>query len=58
MLTIRGIREMAIPQLIEVGQEVWRGITMKEVRERIKDMPERCNILRNNGGKRIKGRKW
>ena len=54
MPTVRGIREMAVQQLIEVGQEVWRGITMNELRERIKDMPERCNIPRNNGGKHIK----
>ena len=49
---------MDIPQLIEVGQKVWKGITMKELRARIKDMPERCRLLRNNGGKRIKGGKW
>jgi hypothetical protein len=54
----KGLAAMSVEQLIEVGQEEWRNITMKEVQERIADMPERCEILRNNGGKRIKGRKW
>ena len=58
MRAIRGVMYMSIPELIEVGNKVWEGITMKEIRNRIKDMPERCAILRKNGGKRIKGRKW
>ena len=58
MRATRGAIHMDISQLIEVGQKVWKGITMKELRERIKEMPERCRLLRNNGGKRIKGGKW
>jgi hypothetical protein len=46
-----------IPQLVEVDNKGWEGITMKEVQERIKEMPERCSILRSNSGKRIKGKK-
>ena len=58
MRATRGVVHMDIDQLTEVGNQVWAGITMKEVQNRIKDMPERCSILRKNGGKRIKGGKW
>jgi hypothetical protein len=47
---------MDIPQLIEVGNTVWEGITMEEIQNRIKDMPERCFILRNNGGNASKAK--
>ena len=58
MRATRGVIHMDIEQLMEVGNRVWAEITMKEVQNRIKDMPERCSILRKNGGKRIKGGKW
>ena len=58
MRRIPGLKDMTIEQLKEVGNKVWREISMKEVQDRIKDMPERCHILTKNGGERIKGRKW
>lgn len=39
-------------------QDEWDKITIKEIRDRIKDMPERCTRVKNNGGKAIKTAKW
>ena len=45
-------------QLKEIIQEVWRKITMEEIRKRIADMPRRCDLLVKTGGKAIKSRLW
>ena len=58
MRKVVGLADMPMERLKEVANEVWAGITLEQVQDRIKDMPERCVILRKNGGKRIKGRKW
>ena len=55
---VKGLRNMDDDEVQNTIDKVWDTVTLKEVRERILDMPERCNILVNNGGKRIKGRKW
>ena len=39
-------------------QDEWDKITIKEIRDRIKDMPRRCIRVKNNGGKPIKTAKW
>ena len=39
-------------------QEEWDKITLKEIRERICTMPERCKRLTENGGKAIKTALW
>ena len=49
---------MSYEDLVKVAQEVWRNITMREIRKRIFDMPRRCELLVKTGGKRIKGQDW
>jgi hypothetical protein len=49
---------MEIDELKETVQKVWKSITIEEIRERIEDLPNRCSILVQNGGLRIKGEKW
>jgi hypothetical protein len=39
-------------------QEEWNKITLEEIRERIRDMPHRCDLLVKTGGKPIKGAMW
>ena len=39
-------------------QEEWDKITMEEIRKRISELPERCERLRNNGGRAIKTALW
>ena len=39
-------------------QDEWDKITIKEIQDRIKDMPGRCTRVKNNGGKPIKTAKW
>jgi hypothetical protein len=36
----------------------WDNITMKEIRSRISEMPERCSKLIETGGKAIKSARW
>ena len=55
---VPGLRDYTDEQLQAKIDEVWSSITLKEIQDRILDMPERCKILATNGGKRIKGRKW
>ena len=47
-----------LDELKEILQEEWNKITLEEVRERIAEMPERCQRLVNTGGAPIKGAKW
>jgi len=58
MRQVKGLIYYSEDDLQAKIDEVWAGITLSEVQDRIADMPERCYILANNGGKRIKGRKW
>jgi transposase len=45
-------------EIKEALQEEWDRITMKEIRDRIADMPRRCaELVRSNGGP-IRGNKW
>lgn len=39
-------------------QEEWDKVTMEEIRARIRELPDRCKRLRNNGGRRIKTALW
>lgn len=39
-------------------QEEWDKITLEEIRERIRDMPRRCDLLVSTGGKPIKLAMW
>lgn len=39
-------------------QEEWDKITLKEIRDRISEMRDRCYRLTRNGGKSIKTAKW
>ena len=39
-------------------QDEWGQITMEEVRSRISDMPRRCKLLVETGGKAIKSANW
>lgn len=55
---IQGLQSMEIDELKETVQKVWKSITIEEIRERIEDLPNRCSILVQNGGLRIKGEKW
>ena len=55
---IPGASEMGYEDLINLAQEVWQGITIQEIRDRISDMPRRCDLLVETGGKRIKGQDW
>jgi hypothetical protein len=45
-------------EIKEAIQEEWDKITMKEIRDRIKDLPGRCAQLGRTGGKAIKTAKW
>ena len=47
-----------IAQLKMVLQRVWAGISLDQVRARIKEMPARCQQLVKTGGKAIKSDKW
>ena len=38
--------------------ECWEDISLKEIQDRIDEMPERCTWLVNNGGKGIKSATW
>lgn len=45
-------------EIKEAIQEEWDKITMKKIRDRIKDLPGRYAQLRRTGGKAIKTVKW
>ena len=47
-----------IVQLKNKANEVWRGITLSEVQDRIADMPNRCKLVAKHPENRIKGKKW
>lgn len=47
-----------LDELKGIIQDEWLQITMAEVRERISDMPGRCDLLVKTGGEPIKGQKW
>ena len=55
---IRGLQSMEMDELKETIQKVWKSITIEEIRERIEDLPNRCSLLIQNSGLRIKGEKW
>jgi hypothetical protein len=38
--------------------EVWNKITLNEIREIIKEMPNRCAELTCNSGKKLRSDKW
>jgi hypothetical protein len=42
----------------EALQEEWDKITMKQIRDRISDIPRRCAQLIKSGGKPVRGNKW
>lgn len=44
--------------LKKILQEVWDTITMDEIRDRIADLPDRCHELTENGGEKIRSKKW
>jgi hypothetical protein len=48
----------SLDELKEIVQCEWRRITMEEVRERIAEMPERCRLLVETGGKAIRSELW
>lgn len=39
-------------------QEIWAEIPQSTIRSFIQDMPARCNELANNGGQRIRTKRW
>jgi hypothetical protein len=39
-------------------EEEWGKITLEEIRDRIRDMPRRCDLLVKTGGKPIKSKLW
>lgn len=45
-------------ELKRILQEEWKAITMEEIRARIAEMPDRCQLLCTNGGKAIKSNLW
>ena len=47
-----------IEQLKVVLQRVWAGISLKQIRRRIKEIPARCRQLVETGGMAIKSSKW
>jgi hypothetical protein len=48
----------SMEELKEALQEEWSKITIEEVRARIKDMPERCELLVKTSGLPIKSALW
>ncbi|XTI86240.1 hypothetical protein V2W45_1519188 [Cenococcum geophilum] len=47
-----------LEQLKGIIQDEWSKITMEEVRRRISDMPRRCKLVVETGGKAIKTAQW
>lgn len=47
-----------VKELKRIILEEWNEISMDEIRARIKEMPKRCEILRNNEGEAIKSALW
>ena len=47
-----------LEELKAIIQQEWSNITMQEVRARISDMPGRCKLLVETGGKAIKSAQW
>ncbi len=47
-----------VAELKQVLLDEWDKITMKEIRDRISEMPQRCQILTANGGEAIKSGRW
>jgi hypothetical protein len=47
-----------IEELKEGLQDIWRNITMEQVRERISKMPNRCKKVYKYSGKLIKSKLW
>jgi hypothetical protein len=45
-------------ELKEAIQAEWDKITLEDIRERIRDMPRRCDLLVKTSGKAIKSRLW
>jgi transposase len=45
-------------ELKEAIQAEWDKITLEDIREHIRDMPRRCDLLVKTGGKAIKSRLW
>jgi DDE superfamily endonuclease len=48
----------SLPELKQIIQEVWKGITIEEIRARIEEMPWRCQRLVDYDGKRIRSKLW
>ena len=55
---IRRRRWTTLDKLKEVLQDEWSKITMQEVRARIAEMPRRCQLFVETGGKPIKSELW
>jgi hypothetical protein len=47
-----------VAELKKVLLDEWDKITMKEIRDRISEMPERCSKLIETGEKAIKSALW
>jgi hypothetical protein len=47
-----------IPHAISLNINEWDKITMKEIRARIDEMPDRCKKLIETGGIAIKSARW
>jgi hypothetical protein len=48
----------SLEELKEVIQDEWSKITIAEIRARISDMPRRCKLVAETGGKAIKSAQW
>jgi hypothetical protein len=48
----------SLDELKKILQDEWDKITIEEIRERILEMPERCQRLVKTGGSPIKSTKW
>ena len=56
LANFRKLSGLSIPK--QVCQEEWQAITMNQVRARIAEMPKRCRMLVETGGKVIKSSLW
>ena len=45
-------------ELRKALEDAWKTITMEEIQERIKQMPDRCKYVYTHGGARVRGPKW
>jgi transposase len=55
---MRSIPWTSQEQLKQLAQDTWRGIDQDSIRARISDIPDRCELLADGNGSRLRNKLW